>query len=352
MYNYLVLNYKTIKLALLSFVVLPLTHICAQEVSFRTFLSEHEKVNCIDSVSFGKAFDLIEDVERYSDFLPPTDDRYKGSIYVTWGWQRGSYIECKNYIAVILQRYYSDFLDGNHRWFMENEGTDYVIITYSSEGKMLDCKTVGRSGAAYSLRISAPKHGLGIVVEQRIVDDCSQLLQYVNPVRTVFVKEYVLKSDGKIKEREVVAPHKEVVDVMSSVKQFSFDQFVSNFQKWDKPYVDHTLFTPSSDQAELPFESCLSLIPDTLDYNTWPRDIQWIPCRYIETEDIWYFFVIKDCAIPKVGVPYTDHLILEFHKDGTFKCTSNIYHCDDNSNVDEATAEMLITKVLKNIQIE
>ena len=111
MYNYLVLNYKTIKLALLSFVVLPLTHICAQEVSFRTFLSEHEKVNCIDSVSFGKAFDLIEDVERYSDFLPPTDDRYKGSIYVTWGWQRGSYIECKNYIAVILQRYYSDFLE-------------------------------------------------------------------------------------------------------------------------------------------------------------------------------------------------------------------------------------------------
>ena len=38
---------------------------------------------------------------------------------------------------------------------------------------------------------------------------------------------------------------------------------------------------------------------------------------------------------------------LEFDKDGTFKCTSNIYHCDDNSNVDEATAEMLITKVLK-----
>lgn len=80
-FGFFVMNYKTIKIALLLFTILPLTHICAHEASFRTFLSEHEKVNCIDSVSFGKAFDFIEDVERYSDFLPPTDDRYNGSIY-------------------------------------------------------------------------------------------------------------------------------------------------------------------------------------------------------------------------------------------------------------------------------
>ncbi len=336
------------ELALVLFISLP-SLVRAQQVSFQTFLSEHEKVNCIDSVSFGKAFDLIEDVERYSDFLPPTDDKYKSSIYVTWGWQRGSYIEGKNYIAVILQRYYSDFLDGNHRWFMENEGTDYAIITYSSEGKMLDCKTVGRSGAAYSLRMSAPKHGLGVVVEQRIVDDCSQLLQYVNPVRTVFVKEYVLKSDGRIKELEVVAPHKEVVDVMSSVKQFSFDQFLSYFQKWNKPYVDHTLFTPSSERAGLPFESCQSLIPDTLDHNCWPRNILWVPCRYIETEKSVFCFLIKDCMIPKIGVPYTDHLVLEFHKNGTFQCARNIHHSDDESFVDIATTRTRITKTLKRI---
>lgn len=339
---------KTMTLALLSFIILPLTHVCAQETSFKDFLSEHEKVNCIDSVSFGKAFDLIEDVERYSAFLPPTDDRYKDSIYVTWGWLRGSYIEGKKYITVTLKRYYSDFLDGNNQWFMENEVTDYVIITYSHEGKILDCMTIGNSGAAYSLRMSAQKHGMGIVVEQRIVDDCSQLHQYVNPVHTVFTKEYILKSDGRIKEREIVAPHKEVVDVMSSVKQFSFEQFLSRFRKWDKPYVDHTVFTPSSDLADLPFESCLSLIPDTLDCNCWPRDIQWIPCRYIETEDALYFFIVKCCDLPKVGYRYADDLVLEFHKDGTFKCARNIYHSSDDSDVDATTECMLITKALKN----
>lgn len=85
-----------------------------------------------------------------------------------------------------------------------------------------------------------------------------------------------------IEKRSIDAPRKEVVDVMSSVEQFSFEQFQAYFQKWDKTYVDYTLFTSSKDQAELPFESCLSLIPDTLDHNCWPRDIRWLPCRYME----------------------------------------------------------------------
>ena len=52
------------------FFMLSLTYVCAQEVSFQTFLSEFEKSECIDSVSFGKSFDFIDDAERYSMFLP------------------------------------------------------------------------------------------------------------------------------------------------------------------------------------------------------------------------------------------------------------------------------------------
>lgn len=52
------------------FFMLPLTHVCAQDVSFQTFLSEFEKSECIDSVSFGKFFDFIDNAERYSKFLP------------------------------------------------------------------------------------------------------------------------------------------------------------------------------------------------------------------------------------------------------------------------------------------
>ena len=80
-------------------------------------------------------------------------------------------------------------------------------------------------------------------------------------------------------------------------------------------YVDYTLFTSSKDQAELPFGSCLSLIPDTLDHNCWPRDIRWLPCRYMDNEKFISFFIIKECITPKAGfIPYTDYLILEFYK--------------------------------------
>lgn len=63
----------SIKIIVLFF-MLPLTHVCAQDVSFRTFLSEFEKSECIDSVSFGKPFDFIDSAERYSKFLPKANE--------------------------------------------------------------------------------------------------------------------------------------------------------------------------------------------------------------------------------------------------------------------------------------
>ncbi len=52
------------------------------------------------------------------------------------------------------------------------------------------------------------------------------------------------------------------------------------------------------------------------------------------------------CQTPKTGfIPYTDYLILEFNKNGTFKCSKNIYHSDDNSVV--TNTKMQITEALK-----
>ena len=330
---------------ILLFLLLPFAHINANQVSFLKFLSEFKKTECIDSTSFGKAFDFIENPEQYSKYLPMTTEECTCRVENV-SWQKGCYVEYKNYIVVTLQRYCSNFEDGNSQWFIENEGTDYVIITYSRKGEILDCKIVGRSGAAYITHMSTLKHGLGIVVEQRTLNDASLLRQYKNLEYTVYTNEYYLTSVGKIKTRIIKAPHKEIVDMMSSVKQFSFDQFMSYFLKWDKPNVDHTLFTPSNDQVELPFGSCLSLIPDTLDQNSLSRDIMWIPCRYIEKDNVLSFFVIKDCRTPKTGfVPYTDYLILNFDKNGTFKSPINIYHWGDESV--EADKITQITKTLK-----
>lgn len=333
------------KIAIL-FLIFPFVRVWGQETSFQIFLSEFEKSECIGSTSFGKPYNFIDNAEQYSKFLPQADEECCCESE-NIRWLKGSYTESKNYIVVALQRYCQDYQDGNSQWFMENEVTDYVIITYYRDGEIIDCKTVGRSGSAYKIHLSAPKHGFGIVVEQRVVDDCSLLHQYKDIVYAVFTNEYMLTSKGKIKERNIDAPHKEVVDVMSSVKQFTFEQFISYFQKWDKSHVDYTLFTPPSERSELPFESCLSLIPDTLDHNCWPRDILWIPCKYTEDKDVLSFFLVKACWTPKVGFfPYKDYMILEFFKDGTFKCARNIYHWDDNTDTEDITKQH-VTKALK-----
>lgn len=213
---------------------------------------------------------------------------------------------------------------------------------------MLDYKVVGHSGTAYAIRMTAPKKGTGLVVEQKVLDDCSLLRQYKDLAYTISTHEYIVKSDEMIEKRSIDAPCKEIVDVMSSVEQFSFEQFQAYFLKWDKPYVDYTLFTSSKDQAELPFGSCLFLIPDTLDHNCWLRDIRWLPCRYVENEKFISFFIIKECMTPKAGfIPYTDYLILEFYKNGTFKRARNIYHWDDDSVVADSVMHTLIKKNLK-----
>lgn len=52
--------------------------------------------------------------------------------------------------------------------------------------------------------------------------------------------------------------------------------------------------------------------------------------------------------IPKAGfIPYTDYLILEFYKNGTFKRARNIYHLDEDSVVADSVMHALITKNLK-----
>lgn len=334
-------------------IMLPLTHVYAQQVSFQTFLSEFEKSKSIDSIPFGKVYDFIDYGKQYSQFLPPTNEECRCE-QENISWKKGSYVEYKNFIAAMLQRVCYNYQDGNSQWFMENDVTDYMLITYSRKGEILDYKIVGHSGRAYVINnITAAENDSGIIVEQKILDDCSLLRQYKNLVYTVSKHKYILKSDGKIEEQSVGVPNKETLDVLSSIKQFSFEQFMSYFKKWDKTNVDHTLFSLSSDDAELPFESCLSLLPDTLDYNCWPRDIQWEPCQYIENEKGFYCFIIKDCMTPKAGFsPYTDYLILEFNKNGTFKSAKNIYHSDDNSVVDNATRQSLITKALKAFYTE
>ena len=246
-------------------------------------------------------------------------------------------MECGGFITVMLKRHCQDYKDGNSQYFIENLVTDYMLVTYSCDGEILDFKTVGHDGRAYFTRIAPKGQAPNFLVEQGSLDDCTSILRYQDLTYTVRTYEYNVSPDGKIKERTTGTAQKETIKNPENDRApIRFDEFMSYFKKWEKPYVNDSLFIPSTQQAYLPFPECFSLIPDTLDCGCWTRDLQWTPGRYIESKERYFFFVTKGCMTPhRAPSPYADYMVLEFSKDGIFKEASNIFHATDDSDIED-----------------
>ena len=101
-----------------------------RKLLFRHSFLNLRKVNVLIVCLLVNLFDFVDSAERYSRFLPQANEECR-CAQENIRWQKGCYIEYKNFIAVTLQRYCSGYQDGNSQWFMENDGTDYVLITYS-----------------------------------------------------------------------------------------------------------------------------------------------------------------------------------------------------------------------------
>ena len=83
----------------------------------RTFLFVHSflnlrKVNVLIVCLLVNLFDFVDDAERYSMLLPQANEECR-CAQENIRWQKGRYVEYKNFIAVTLQRYCSDYQDGN-----------------------------------------------------------------------------------------------------------------------------------------------------------------------------------------------------------------------------------------------
>ena len=92
---------------------------------------------------------------------------------------------CGIFISVMLKRHCQDYKDGNSQYFTENLVTDYMLVTYSRDGKILDFKTVGHDGSAYFTRITPNEQALNFLVEQGALDDCTSILRYQDLTYTV-----------------------------------------------------------------------------------------------------------------------------------------------------------------------
>ena len=77
-------------------------------------------------------------------FLPYKTTAFANSIMSFW--QKGSYMECGGFITVMLKRHCQDYKDGNSQYFIKNLVTDYMLVTYSRDGEILDLKQSDMTG--------------------------------------------------------------------------------------------------------------------------------------------------------------------------------------------------------------
>ena len=140
------------------------------------------------------------DKEIYKNFLPVVAD----SIM----WLKGSCFRHGDIIVAMLRKWDMNVYDKYKHYIMENDVCNFMLITYSAKGELIDSKVLGKYGGndvgnTYYTNITPTDDPLKFRVEQATLDgDGSMLVQYREDlVYTVVTHEYTIGKDGKITDK-------------------------------------------------------------------------------------------------------------------------------------------------------
>ncbi len=290
------------------------------------------------------------DKEIYKNFLPVVAD----SIM----WLKGSCFRHGDIIVAMLRKWDMNVYDKYKHYIMENDVCNFMLITYSAKGELIDSKVLGKYGGndvgnTYYTNITPTDDPLKFRAEQATLDgDGSMLVQYREDlVYTVVTHEYTIGKDGKITDKVTGTKkeHRRPKGTENSGNT-SFAQFKSYFAECTAPYNNDSLFEMKVPGEFLSVPDCFNTIPDTILSNVAPRDAELSPCRYIETEESCFFFMVEGCMIPIEGYPYTDYKILEFDKKGRFKKQYIVAHFSDDMDIDYEKIPTVLSQNLKKYE--
>ena len=290
------------------------------------------------------------DKEIYKNFLPVVAD----SIM----WLKGSCFRHGDIIVAMLRKWDMNVYDKYKHYIMENDVCNFMLITYSAKGELIDSKVLGKYGGndvgnTYYTNITPTDDPLTFRVEQATLDgDGKLMLQYKEDlVYTVATHEYTISPEGKIVDKPLGTKkeHRRPKGTENSGNT-SFAQFKSYFAECTAPYNNDSLFEMKVPGEFLSKPECFDIIPDTILSNVMPRDADLAACRYIETEESCFFFMVEGCMIPIEGYPYTDYKILEFDKKGRFKKQYIVAHFSDDMDIDYEKIPTVLSQNLKKYE--
>ena len=325
----------------------------AQEATFQSFLQDFRECSQVELSCYGDvkaANNPYVDKEIYKNFLPVVAD----SIM----WLKGSCFRHGDIIVAMLRKWDMNVYDKYKHYIMENNVCNFMLITYSAKGELIDSKVLGKYGGndvgnTYYTNITPTDDPLKFRVEQATLDgDGKLMLQYKEDlVYTVATHEYTIGKDGKITDKVTGTKkeHRRPKGTENSGNT-SFAQFKSYFAKCTAPYNNDSLFEMKVPGEFLSKPECFDIIPDTILSNVMPRDADLAACRYIETEESCFFFMVEGCMIPIKGYPYTDYKILEFDKKGRFKKQYIVTHFSDDMDIDYEKIPTVLSQNLKKYE--
>ena len=325
----------------------------AQEATFQSFLQDFRECSQVELSCYGDvkaANNPYVDKEIYKNFLPVVAD----SIM----WLKGSCFRHGDIIVAMLRKWDMNVYDKYKHYIMENDVCNFMLITYSAKGELIDSKVLGKYGGndvgnTYYTNITPTDDPLKFRVEQATLDGDGKLMkQYKEDlIYTVTTHEYTISPEGKIADKTLgtAKEHRRPKGTENSGNT-SFAQFKSYFAKCTAPYNNDSLFEMKVPGEFLSKPECFDIIPDTILSNVMPRDADLAACRYIETEESCFFFMVEGCMIPIKGYPYTDYKILEFDKKGRFKKQYIVAHFSDDMDIDYKKIPGVLSQNLKEYE--
>ncbi len=325
----------------------------AQEATFQSFLKDFRECSRVELSCYGDvkaANNPYVDKEIYKNFLPVVAD----SIM----WLKGSCFRHGDIIVAMLRKWDMNVYDKYKHYIMENDVCNFMLITYSAKGELIDSKVLGKYGGndvgnTYYTNITPTDDPLKFRVEQATLDGDGKLMkQYKEDlIYTVTTHEYTISPEGKIADKTLgtAKEHRRPKGTENSGNT-SFAQFKSYFAKCTAPYNNDSLFEMKVPGEFLSKPECFDIIPDTILSNVMPRDADLAACRYIETKESCFFFLVESCMIPIEGYPYSDYKILEFDKRGRFKKLYTVAHFSDDMDIDYEKIPGVLSQNLKEYE--
>lgn len=321
---------------------------CAEKrpQDFQDFLAMMRETESPDAASFGdtvvKDGDRI-DTARYARFLPRDSDAI--GFGAGCPWVKGSYMETGGKVVAFLSEVCWDYNDRYKKFLVENSVCKRFMVTYSGEGELIDYRELGLDSYSktYAFNMEYDKPSGILTVESGYLANPALLDEYKDYVFKMTRRQYTVSREGKIRRKTLGGQYSDTVaNKDAHVEQMDFKSLLASFSKWDRPYINDSVFGDySADAAGLDVRRLFGLVPQLTNCDCLSKGMGRVGCgKYIDTGNAYVLFINYFCTRRRYSYDgCQDFIALEFGKDGRLRQTWTVYRHEYEMQGEDYTEE-------------